>query len=125
MIDGTYNANLDSMKSSLDVLSQYKNRKIAVLGDMLELGSYEKKLHEEVGEYVVEKGIDELLCVGEASQYVVDKVHELGMEAYHFEDNVSLNEYLDELLEKDDVVLIKGSNGMHLKEVVEYLKERK
>ena len=125
VIDGTYNANLDSMKSSLDVLSQYKNRKIAVLGDMLELGSYEKKLHEEVGEYVVEKGIDELLCVGEASQYVVDKVHELGMEAYHFEDNVSLNEYLDELLEKDDVVLIKGSNGMHLKEVVEYLKERK
>lgn len=125
IIDGTYNANLDSMKSSLDVLSQYTNRKIAVLADMLELGEYEKALHEEVGEYIVEKGIDELLCVGLASQYIVDKAQELGMEAYHFEDNQSLQNYLDELLEENDVLLIKGSNGMHLKEVVEHLKERK
>lgn len=125
IIDGTYNANLDSMKSSLDVLSQYKNRKIAVLADMLELGEYEKVLHEEVGEYVVKKGIDELLCVGQASQYIVDKAQELGMEAYHFEENQSLQNYLDELLEDNDVLLMKGSNGMHLKEVVEYLKERK
>ena len=62
VIDGTYNANLDSMKSSLDVLGQYQTRKIAVLADMLELGEYEQALHEEVGQYVVEKGIDELLC---------------------------------------------------------------
>lgn len=125
VIDGTYNANLDSMKSSLDVLSQYKNRKIAVLADMLELGTYEQELHEEVGKYVVEKDIDELLCVGQASSYIIDKAQELGLSnAYHFIDNNSLCDYLNELLEKDDVVLIKGSNGMHLKDVVEYLKER-
>lgn len=125
VIDGTYNANLDSMKSSLDVLAQYKKRKIAVLADMLELGEYEKDLHEEVGKYVVEKGIDELLCVGSASLYIVDKAQELGMDAYHFEDNQTLQNYLDELLEEHDVLLIKGSNGMCLKEVVEHLKERK
>ena len=126
VIDGTYNANLDSMKSSLDVLGQYQTRKIAVLADMLELGEYEQALHEEVGQYVVEKGIDELLCVGKACQYMVDKAQELGLkQAYHFEDNQALIEYLDELLEKDDVLLVKGSNGMHLKEVVEHLKERK
>ena len=73
VIDGTYNANLDSMKSSLAVLAQYPKRKIAVLADMLELGEYEQALHEEVGSYVVEKNIDELLCVGEASCYIVEK----------------------------------------------------
>lgn len=126
VIDGTYNANLDSMKSSLDVLSQYKNRKIAILADMLELGEYEKELHEQVGEYVVNKNIDELLCVGNASQYIVEKACSLGMDnAYHFENNGQLMQYLDEFIEDNDVILIKGSNGMKLKEVVEHLKERK
>ena len=125
VIDGTYNASLDSMKSSLDVLAQYKQRKIAVLADMLELGEFEKDMHEAVGEYVVEKGIDYLLCVGKASAYMADKASELGYEAvYHFDNNQDVMDYLDELLEEDDIVLIKGSNGMHLKEVVEHLKER-
>lgn len=125
VIDGTYNANVDSMKSSLDVLSQYPTRKIAVLADMLELGEYEQELHEEVGSYAASKNVDELLCVGEASAYIVEKAQSCGLaHAYHFEDNASLIVYLDELLEENDVVLIKGSNGMHLKEVVEHLKER-
>lgn len=125
VINGTYNANLDSMKSSIDVLSQYKNRKIAVLADMLELGEYEQSLHEEIGSYIVEKGIDELLCVGNASAYIVEKAQTLGYtHAYHFEDNQSLISYLDEFIEENDVLLIKGSNSMHLKEVVEHLKER-
>lgn len=125
VIDGTYNANLDSMKSSLEVLSQYKTRKIAVLADMLELGEYEQSLHEEVGRCVVEKNIDELLCVGKASAYIIAKAKQLGMSnAYHFETNEDLMNYLDELLEREDVILIKGSNGMHLKEVVEHLKNK-
>ncbi len=125
VIDGTYNANLDSMKSSIDVLSQYQNRKIAILADMLELGEYEKTLHEEVGSYIVEKNIDELLCVGQASQYIVKKAQELGLlQAYHFEDNQELIQYLKEFIDENDVLLVKGSNGMHLKDVVEYLKER-
>lgn len=125
VIDGTYNANLDSMKSSLDVLSQYKNRKIAILADMLELGEYEQSLHEEVGSYVVDKKIDELLCVGQASQYIIKKAKELGLlQAYHFENNQELIQYLDEFIDENDVILVKGSNGMHLKDVVEHLKER-
>lgn len=125
VIDGTYNANLDSMKSSLDVLAQYPSRKIAVIADMLELGDYEESIHQEVGAYVVEKNIDEVLCVGKASLYVIEKAKELDFHnVYHFDNNQLLNQYLDELLEKDDIVLVKGSNGMKLKEVVEHLKER-
>ncbi|MCD7892300.1 MAG: UDP-N-acetylmuramoyl-tripeptide--D-alanyl-D-alanine ligase [Erysipelotrichaceae bacterium] len=125
VIDGTYNANLDSMKSSLDVLSQYPNRKIAILADMLELGNYEQKLHEEVGYKVVESDVDILLCVGRASKYIIDAANEKGIKnAYHFKSNQNLIQFLDEILEKDDVILVKGSNGMHLKEVIEFLKER-
>ena len=52
VIDGTYNASVDSMKSSIDVLANYKKRKVAILADMLELGDYSQQLHEEVGSYV-------------------------------------------------------------------------
>lgn len=124
IIDGTYNANLDSMKSSLDVLANYPDRKIAVLADMLELGHYEKDFHEEVGEYVAKKDIDLLLAVGQASQHIVEKAKQNHIEAYHFENNQQLMQALDQKLQSHDVVLLKGSHGMHLQEVVEYLKEK-
>lgn len=124
VFDGTYNANLDSMKASIDVLSQFEDRKIAVVGDMLELGDFEESLHREVGAYLLEKKIDLVLGVGQAAGYVVDEVIKGQGDAYHFEDNASLCAYLNEVIEENDVILVKGSNGMHLKEVVEDLKER-
>ena len=124
VIDGTYNANLDSMKSSVDVLSGYSGRKIAVLGDMLELGDYEETLHRAVGAHLLKKNIDLVLTVGPAARYISDEVNKAkpGL-AYHFDDNVSLSAYLQECLEENDVVLVKASNGMHLKEVINDLKE--
>ena len=124
VIDGTYNANLDSMKSSIDVLSGYAGRKIAVLGDMLELGDYEETLHRAVGAHLLKKNIDLVLTVGPAARYISDEVNKAkpGL-AYHFDDNVSLSAYLQECLEENDVVLVKASNGMHLKEVINDLKE--
>ena len=124
VIDGTYNANLDSMKSSIDVLSGYAGRKIAVLGDMLELGDYEETLHRAVGAHLLKKNIDLVLTVGPAARYISDEVNKAkpGL-AYHFDDNASLSAYLQECLEENDVVLVKASNGMHLKEVINDLKE--
>ena len=124
VIDGTYNANLDSMKSSIDVLSGYAGRKIAVLGDMLELGDYEETLHRAVGAHLLKKNIDLVLTVGPAARYISDEVNKAkpGL-AYHFNDNASLSAYLQECLEENDVVLVKASNGMHLKEVINDLKE--
>ena len=123
VIDGTYNANLDSMKSSLDVLAQYPERKIAVLADMLELGEYEQAFHEEVGDYVAQKHIDVLLTVGQASRHIMLKAKEKGIEAYYFENNQQLKQKLEQMIQKNDVILVKGSHGMHLHEIVEYLKE--
>lgn len=119
IIDGTYNASVDSMKSSIDVLTNYKKRKVAILADMLELGDYSQQLHEEVGSYVASKGIDILVCVGKEAKYIYQKARESMKDVYYFESNQEVIARLDELLKEDDVILVKGSHSMNLKEVVE------
>lgn len=119
IIDGTYNASVDSMKSSIDVLANYKKRKVAILADMLELGDYSQQLHEEVGSYVASKGIDILVCVGKEAKYIYQKARESMKDVYYFESNQEVIARLDELLKEDDVILVKGSHSMNLKEVVE------
>ena len=119
VIDGTYNASVDSMKSSIDVLANYKKRKVAILADMLELGDYSQQLHEEVGSYVASKGIDILVCVGKEAKYIYQKARESMKDVYYFESNQEVIARLDELLKEDDVILVKGSHSMNLKEVFE------
>ena len=119
VIDGTYNASVDSMKSSIDVLANYKKRKVAILADMLELGDYSQQLHEKVGSYVASKGIDILVCVGKEAKYIYQKARESMKDVYYFESNQEVIARLDELLKEDDVILVKGSHSMNLKEVVE------
>lgn len=123
VFDGTYNANLDSMKSSIAVLAQYPGRKIAVLGDMLELGDFSEKLHREVGDSLVENNIDLTLAVGKASEYIIDEVMKNGGKAAHFDNNADLTAALLDTVSPNDVILVKASNGMHLSEVVTALKE--
>lgn len=125
VIDGTYNASEDSMRSSIDVLSNYKERKICVLADMLEMGDYAKDLHVSVGEYVASKGIDILICKGQDAKYIQQGARAQGMaNTIVFETNAEVIEYLRTIIQPKDVILCKGSNGMHLKEVVQYLKEK-
>lgn len=119
VIDGTYNASVDSMKSSIDVLAQYKRRKVAILADMLELGKYSEELHRSVGKYVVDKGIDVLVCVGQEAHYVYDEASSSLHQVYYFEKNEQLIRELDRILHPDDVILVKGSHSMNLKEVVD------
>jgi UDP-N-acetylmuramoyl-tripeptide--D-alanyl-D-alanine ligase len=124
VIDGTYNANVDSMKSSIDVLSRYNTRKIAVLADMLELGEYEEALHKEVGQYLNDRNIDKVICVGNASRYIYDVTKD-NIDSYYFKTNDEVKAFLEKEIKENDTLLIKGSNSMKLKEVVEFLKEIK
>lgn len=119
VIDGTYNASVDSMKSSLDVLAQYKRRKVAILADMLELGDFSEKLHREVGQYVLDKKIDVLICIGKEAYYVYDQAKEGLDKAYYFQSNQECICQLKEIICEDDVVLVKGSHSMNLKEIVD------
>jgi len=123
IIDGTYNANADSMKASLDVLSNYKDRrKIAVLADMLELGEYTVSLHEEVGKHALKKDIDMLIAIGELSKSIIKGANGL-KHCYWFMNKEEAFRFLMEIIDYNDVILLKGSNAMKLKEVVSKLKE--
>lgn len=122
IIDDTYNASPDSMKASINVLAELpcKGKKIAVLGDMHELGVDSAAYHYEVGKYAADKAIDELVVIGELSQNIMRAVQESesDIKCYTFKDNGEVALYLLSVMEPDDIVLIKGSNSMRLNEIV-------
>lgn len=122
VIDGTYNANLDSMLSSLAVLGRYERRKIAVLADMLELGEYSEELHIKTGKAVDENKIDVLICVGNESKHTIKGAINT-VNKHWFKTNDEAYAYLESILEPKDIVLVKGSNSMRLKEIINQLKE--
>ena len=119
IINDCYNANYDSMKSALQYLNRtLGNRKIAVLGDMLELGDFSKKLHEGVGNAVVENKVDILITVGKEAKNIAKIAIENNVETHEYTDNNSAISKLKEILEPEDAVLVKASNSMNFKEIV-------
>lgn len=123
VIDDCYNANPVSMKASLDVLATAEGRKIAVLGDMGELGENEKKLHYEVGEYLAKKEIDVLFCAGELSEEIAKAAQKESKtcEVYYFKTRDALLEQLLPFLKKGDTVLVKASHFMEYPKIVKAL----
>ncbi|MEE1314944.1 MAG: UDP-N-acetylmuramoyl-tripeptide--D-alanyl-D-alanine ligase [Faecalimonas sp.] len=119
IIDDCYNANPVSMKASLDVLASADGRKVAILGDMFELGEHEKDLHTECGQYAAEKGIDVVICIGELSKNTA-----VGAKSdYHFATKADFFAVYENILQKGDTVLVKASHGMEFPEIVERLKD--
>lgn len=123
IIDDCYNANPVSMKASIDVLATAEGRKIAVLGDMGELGENEKKLHYEVGEYLAKKEIDVLFCAGELSEEIAKAAQKESKtcEVYYFKTRDALLEQLLPFLKKGDTVLVKASHFMEYPKIVKAL----
>tara|TARA_B100002052_G_scaffold239131_1_gene223095 strand:+ start:1420 stop:2760 length:1341 start_codon:yes stop_codon:yes gene_type:complete len=115
LIDDTYNANPDSTKNSIDLLSNYKKNTVLVLGDMLELGKYKKKLHKEVGKYAKEKGINTFLGYGKLAK---EMVKGYGKRGIFFENEEDLKSYLKTNIASKDVILIKGSRGMKMERFI-------
>lgn len=120
IINDCYNANYDSMKSAIEYLNSSKgNRKIAVLGDMLELGEFSQELHKKVGEEVAKNKIDILITVGKEANNIAETAKKNGINTtYMFENNQKAITKLKEILEPKDVVLVKASNSMNFKEIV-------
>ena len=122
IIDDCYNANPISMCASIDVLSQAAGRKIAVLGDMGELGTDEKELHANVGSYVGEKQIDRLYCTGELSKELAQAAKDAGAkEVCYFPTKEDLVEALKKDIKKGDTLLVKASHFMQFPKIVEAL----
>ena len=121
IIDDCYNANPVSMKAALDMLSLWEGRKVALLGDMFELGSDEKKLHFEVGEHAGKNGIDLLLAVGDLASNLADGAISAGMDetaVIRLKDTDEAKEKISEYIKKGDALLIKASHGMHFEKIV-------
>jgi len=126
IINDTYNASYDSVKAALEYLGKQKNtRKIAVLGDMLELGGFSKEMHEKVGEEVYKNKIDILITVGKYSKDIARKALEQGFgkkNVFVCDNNNDAINNLKNILMADDIVLVKASNSMRLGEIVEEIK---
>jgi len=126
VIDDTYNASPDSMKAAIDVLaSAAGGRRVAILADMLELGDFEENYHLEIGSYAAAKKIDLLIAVGEKAKNIYLGARDMMPEghALHFDDRDSLLGNIGGILRAGDVVLVKGSRGMAMDQVVKRLSE--
>ena len=125
LIDDTYNANYDSMKSSIELLGKVTNkRKVAILGDMLELGDYTNDMHYNLGDIVVDNNIDILITIGDYSKLMAKRAIELGMYdscIFSFDRENEGYEFLDEFLTSEDIVLLKASHAINLIGIVNYL----
>lgn len=135
VLDDCYNANPISVKASLDVLSHATGRKIAVLGDMGELGADEVQMHAEVGTYAAQKGIDLLCCVGKLSQHMAEAARKSSaamaedgnkengkMVVRHFMTKEEVMTEFASLVKAGDTVLVKASHFMQFEKIVDELK---
>lgn len=125
VMNDSYNASYDSMKAALEVIGKIEaNRKIAVLGNMLELGDYTDELHKKVGDEVVKNKIDILVTVGEYAKEIANRAKALGMQnIFKFEDINEATKYLKDNIRQEDVVLLKASNSMNFSNILNELKK--
>ncbi len=134
IIDESYNANPASMKATLHALSETKGRRVAILGDMFELGENSDELHKGVGFYAREVGIDLLICIGEnarhmyeGAQTAADKVGKntdsakTVPETYYFKTKEEFLSEKEDLLQTKDTLLIKASHGMKFETLIKEL----
>lgn len=126
LMDDTYNANPDSMRSAIKSLSLYKNRrrKIAVLGDMFELGKLSGKLHEELADFIKSQEIHEVIAIGDMMKILTSKLKSSVILVEHFESRELLKRHLKKLNLQNSVILVKGSRGMKMEEFVSVLESR-
>lgn len=121
VIDDTYNASPPAMKAAIDVLISTSGvRKVAILGDMFELGDESERYHREAGRYAAEKGVNLFIGVGNNMRFACEGARSMLDESkvLHFDTKEELGEVIKETIKSGDVVLVKGSRGMAMEAVV-------
>lgn len=122
IINDTYNANPDSVIKALEELSALKNdnKTIAVLGDMLELGSNSAKEHKQIGELINDLRIDYTICMGKFSKCIKEGIRDKEKVSY-VESHTEATELLKSIASGGDLILIKGSRGMMMEKIIQNL----
>ncbi|EHJ07189.1 UDP-N-acetylmuramoyl-tripeptide--D-alanyl-D-alanine ligase [Staphylococcus simiae] len=121
IINDAYNASPTSMKAAIDTLSALHGRNIIILADVLELGPNSQMMHKEVGEYLKHKHIDMLFTYGDDAQFIHQTGQHHVASATHYHDKQQLIDDLQQLLQPQDNILVKGSRGMKLEDIVNAL----
>ena len=128
VINDAYNSNPESLKAAIDFTVdlpiQSGCRKVMVLGDMLELGDQSETAHRKIGEYLQDKPVDVVFCYGPFASIIVDVLDSLEASSImkeSFDSHKQLAEALKDVLHKGDILLLKGSRGMALEKILEYL----
>ena len=127
VINDAYNASYDSMKAALEYLKKVSgNKKIAVLGDMRELGEFGEEIHRLVGKEVVKNDIDILITIGESAKFIAKEAAKEGMDSnriFMCDSKVEAYNILKDEIKEKDVILIKAANALNLSEILEMLKK--
>jgi UDP-N-acetylmuramoyl-tripeptide--D-alanyl-D-alanine ligase len=127
IIDDTYNASPQSMEAAITVLkdiSAGNRRTVAVLGDMLEMGEWAYDAHYNVGKFAASKKIDYIITVGDNGRVIAKGALESGFDAncaFSFNNNAEVNRFLKDFVKSGDVILVKGSRGMKMEEIIRQL----
>jgi UDP-N-acetylmuramoyl-tripeptide--D-alanyl-D-alanine ligase len=124
IINDAYNANPDSMRMAIQTMSLMKGyiQKLAVLGDMLELGEFSEKFHRELAHYLKENGIQKVFFFGDLTNSSYDEAKRLGLDAKHFNDKKQIADEIKNKIPEGSLILLKGSRKMKMEEIIEYLK---
>jgi UDP-N-acetylmuramoyl-tripeptide--D-alanyl-D-alanine ligase len=123
ILNDCYNSNPDAARAMIDLLRDMPaKRRIAVLGEMLELGHWSEALHREVGDYAARSGVNVLVGIRGAARFMVDAANEAGQTvgaAFFFDDTITAGEYLRKIAHEGDVILFKGSRGTQVERTLE------
>jgi UDP-N-acetylmuramoyl-tripeptide--D-alanyl-D-alanine ligase len=126
IIDDCYSANPLSMRAALDLLATAKTRTVAIIGDMGELGTEAKILHEKIGEYARKKNIDLLVFVGKMSKYAAEAAKKMKnvstSNIFYFSNKEEFLKEMETILKEKDTILVKASNTFEFCEIVKRIK---
>lgn len=121
IINDSYNASFDSVYYALQVLNEFTGTKIAILGDILELGEYETKIYEQIADVITNINIDLLLTVGPNSFIINNAAQKLGYKNtnLHFNSNKEAINYINNIEKENSTILVKASHSLNFKEIVD------
>ena len=117
LIDDTYNANPDGVLYALQYIKRFNGRKMVILGDMLELGSYSENAHKSLLEPMLDAGVDVLFTFGKETKVIQSEA----LSVTHFNSKEALHKMVLMEIKKKDIILVKGSRGMKMEETVEFI----
>lgn len=127
IIDDTYNASYESVKAALDYVKNFDKKKIIILGDILELGKEAKKVHKKIGEELLKIDIDYLVAIGKYSKNIINKelIKKIKRRNIkHFKNEAKARKHITKIIKDNIVILVKGSNGINLVDLVNFIKQQ-